>query len=100
MAPHEKGPLPRSGLGLAVFKQTLALWRCDTGELDADVIGRRAVLDGFAVNAIRVGSFHPNVDVNGNALVANTSCNGVSVRSNRIITARALVATHPSVPPV
>ena len=34
--------------------------------------------------------------MNGNALVANTSCNGVSVRSNRIITARAL-SGNPSV---
>lgn len=82
-APNEKGPTSfEVSPWSSVFKRTSALRRCDTGELNADVIGRRAVLDGFAVNTIRVGAFHPNVDVNGNALIANALSDRISALCN------------------
>lgn len=82
-APNEKGPTSfEVSPWSSVFKRTSALRRCDTGELNTDVIGRRAVLDGFAVNTIRVGAFHPNVDVNGNALIANALSDRISALCN------------------
>lgn len=62
----------------------MALRRCNTSELDSHIVCRKVLGCGI-VNAVGIGSFHPNINSNRYAIIANVICDLMRTRSNLII---------------
>ena len=57
---------------------------CDTGEFDSHIVCRK-VLSCSIVNAVSIGTFHPNIYSDRYAIIANTTCDLMRTRVNLII---------------
>lgn len=62
----------------------VGLRRCDTSEFDGHIVCRK-VLGCRVVNAVSIGSFHPNINSDRYAIIANTACDLMRTRVNLII---------------